>query len=389
VSRNAFRGGVSILNEIDYLRQKINEIDEELVSLFIERMAAAIKIGEYKAGKNLKIHDPAREMVIVRKFSGRIEVDFDMKYVEQFLENLMFLSRRLQKDVISRIQTPSKFEESGPVTAIGYQGEPGCYSDQVGLEYFGEGIFRLGCRSFRDVFEALGKGEIQYGILPIENSTSGSINEVYDLLREYDFQIVGEKYLKVEHNLLGIEGAELSDIKEVYSHQQGLIQCRNYLSGHPEWKQKPYYDTAGSAEYIAKEGLKSKACIAGKNAASLYGLRIISENIQDNTNNSTRFVIIGKKGLDNEESDKVSIVISVSHKPGTLYGILKYFAEASCNLMKLESRPLEGKAWEYFFYVDFSGNLNEETTKNVLKVVEKECLYFRLLGNYKSEAGFR
>lgn len=378
---------VFILNELESLRQKISETDEKLVGLFIERMALATKVGEYKSGKNLKIYDPVREREIIERFAGRVKADFDIKYIEQFLENLMFLSRRLQGDIIGRKQEPLKYEGSNPVMAIGYQGVPGCYSYQTGLEYFGEEVKALSCRSFRDVFEALVGGKIQYGVLPIENSTSGSINEVYDLLREYEFHILGEKCLKVEHNLLAVEGAELSDISEVYSHQQGLLQCSHYLSEHPGWKQIPYFDTAGSAEHVAKEGLKTKACIAGKMAASVYGLNIIRQDIQDNRNNSTRFVIIGKDKLGTEKADKVSIVLSVAHKPGTLYGILKHFAEGNCNLMKLESRPLEGKAWEYFFYIDFSGNVNEEGTRDILADIEKECSYFRLLGNYRSEAG--
>lgn len=273
--------------------------------------------------------------------------------------------------------------------AIGYQGVPGCYSYQIGLEHFGEEVETLCCRSFRDVFEALAKGEIQYGILPIENSTSGSINDVYDLLREYEFHIVGERCLKVEHNLLGMEGTELTDISEVYSHQQGLIQCSRYLSEHPEWKQVPYFDTAGSAEHVSKEGLKSKACIAGKMAAAVYGLVTIKQNIQDNRNNSTRFVIISKDKLETEKADKISIIISVPHKPGALYGVLKRFAEGNCNLMKIESRPLESKPWEYFFHIDFVGNLNEEGTRSIVSDIEKESSYFRLLGNYRSEEGCR
>jgi chorismate mutase/prephenate dehydratase len=283
----------------------------------------------------------------------------------------------------------SEFKGSVPIMDIGYQGVPGCYSYQIGLEYFGEEIETLSCRRFRDVFEALAKGEIQYGILPIENSTSGSINDVYDLLREYEFHIVGEKCLKVEHNLLGMEGAELTDIREVYSHEQGLIQCSRYLSEHPEWKQVPYFDTAGSAEYVSKEGLKFKACIAGKMAAAVYGLAIINSNIQDSRNNSTRFVIISKDKLETEKADKISIIISVPHKPGALYRILKRFAEGNCNLMKIESRPLEDKPWEYFFYIDFGGNLKEEGTTSIMSDIERESLYFRLLGNYESEAGCR
>jgi len=377
------------LDELGVLRQKINEANEELVDLFIKRMGLACRIGEYKAGRNLKIYDPVREREIIERFVSGAKTDFDIKYVEQFLENLMYLSKRAQEDIIFGRQEPAKFEGANTSITIGYQGVPGCYSYQTGLEYFGEEVESLNCHSFRDVFEALAKGEIQYGVLPIENSTSGSINEVYDLLREYEFHIVGEKCLKVEHSLLAIEGAELSDIVEVFSHQQGLLQCSRYLSEHPEWKQMPYFDTAGSAEYVAKEGLKSKACIAGSKAASVYGLKIISPNIQDSRNNSTRFVIIGKEKLENEKSDKISMILSVPHRPGTLYGILKYFAEGNCNLMKIESRPLEGKPWEYFFYIDLSGNVNEQGTKDILAVVEKESSYFRLLGNYRSEDGCR
>ena len=375
------------MDELEILRQKINETDEMLVGLFIERMALATKVGEYKSGKNMKIYDPAREKDIIERFVNGVRVDFDIKYIEQFLENLMFLSRRLQGDIIGGKQELPEFEGLNTNMAIGYQGVPGCYSYQTGLEYFGEEVGTLSCHSFRDVFEALAKGEIQYGILPIENSTSGSINDVYDLLREYEFYIVGEKCLRVEHSLLAVEGAEISDIREVYSHQQGLIQCSRYLSQYPKWKQIPYFDTAGSAEYVAKEGLKSKACIAGKKAASVYGLSIISQDIHDNRNNSTRFVIISKEKLDIEKADKISIVFSVPHRPGTLYGILRHFAEGNCNLMKIESRPLEDKAWEYFFYIDFSGNVNEEGIGDILADIEKECSFFRLLGNYRSEVG--
>jgi len=378
---------VFILGELEKLRQKINKTDEKLVDLFIERMSLINRVGKYKAERNMKIYDRTREKDITERFVSRVKVDFDVKYVEWFLENLMFLSRKFQGDIIAEKQEPPKFEGSTPVTAIGYQGVTGCYSYQMGLEYFGEEVETLSCRSFRDVFEALAQGKIQYGVLPIENSTSGSINEVYDLLREYEFYIVGEKCLKVEHSLLAVAGAELSDIREVYSHQQGLIQCSRYLNEHPGWTQMSYFDTAGSAEYVAKEDLKSKACIASKKAASVYGLNIISQDIQDNRNNSTRFVIIGKDKLEIEKADKVSIVLSVPHKPGTLYGVLKHFADGNCNLMKLESRPLEGKAWEYFFYIDFSGNVNEESTKGILADIEKESSYFRLLGNYRSEVG--
>ncbi|HWR60096.1 MAG TPA: prephenate dehydratase [Clostridia bacterium] len=377
------------MNELEMLRQSINETDAALVELFIKRMGYVAKVGKYKAERKLKIYDPERERAIVERISGTVKTDFDVKYVEQFMENLMFLSRRFQGDIIGGKQEVRFEGTKNKAATVGYQGVPGCYSFQTSLLYFGEETETLSCRSFRDVFEALAEGRIEYGVLPIENSTSGSINEVYDLLREYEFHIIGEKCLKVEHSLLGVKGAVPGDIREVYSHQQGLLQCSRYLAEHPEWKQVPYFDTAGSAEHIEREGCSSKACIAGKMAASVYGLDILREDIQDNSNNSTRFVIIGREGLQTEKADKISIIISVPDKPGTLYEVLKHFAEGNCNLMKLESRPLEGKPWEYFFYIDLGGNLKEEEMRSIMEKVEKQSSYFRVLGNYKSEAGCR
>lgn len=378
------------MDQMENLRQCINETDAALVELFIKRMGYVAKVGEYKAERNMKIYDPDREKAIIERISASVKADFDIRYVEQFIENLMFLSRRYQGDIIGGKQEPEKVSEAkGSSSVVGYQGVPGCYSYQASLLYFGEKVETVSCHSFRDVFDALAQGKIGYGVLPIENSTSGSINEVYDLLREYAFSIVGEKCLKIEHSLLAVKGAALGDIREVYSHQQGLLQCGRYLSEHPEWKQVPYFDTAGSAEHIAEENCRAKACIAGKMAAAVYGLDILQEDIQDNSNNSTRFVIIGREGLKTEKADKISIVISVPDKPGTLYGVLKHFAEGNCNLMKLESRPLEGKPWEYFFYIDLRGNLEEEDTRRIMAEVERQSSYFRLLGNYKSEAGCR
>ncbi len=378
-----------ILDELEILRKNINETDAALVELFIKRMGFVARVGEYKAERNMKIYDPARERAIIERISGSAKAGFDIKYVEQFMENLMFLSRRLQGDIIGGKQENAPIEIPDKAASVGYQGVPGCYSFQASLEYFGQEVETVSCRSFREVFEALVEGKIRYGVLPIENSTSGSINEVYDLLREYEFFIVGEKCLKVEHSLLGLKGTGLADIREVYSHQQGLLQCSRFLSEHPEWKQVPYFDTAGSAEYVAREGSKSKACIAGKMAAAVYGLDIISKDIQDNTNNSTRFVVIGKEKPEIEKADKISLVLSVPDKPGTLYGILKHFAEGRLNLMKLESRPLAGKPWEYFFYIDIRGSLEEQETRSIMAEAEKESSYFRLLGNYRSEAGYR
>lgn len=374
--------------DLDLLRKQINEIDEELTALFLKRLQIVSEIGEYKKANNLQILDISREKQIIDKYLAKTESESDKMYLREFLENTMFISRKLQSDICS---SHRKIEHKSPSRElqsynIGYQGVKGCFSHQACLEYFGESAETVSFEGFKDVFNAIEEGRIKYGMLPIENSSSGSITEVYDLIREHNFYILGEKCLKVEHNLMAVEGTEISDIKEVYSHYQGLLQCGKFLTGMPEMKPIPYFDTAGSAEYVSRLGEKSKACIAGKNAARIYGLNILKENVQSNMNNYTRFIVIGKELEIDRDADKISVIISLPHKVGALYGILRYFADYKSNMQKIESRPIVGKSWQYFFYIDFMGNISEENTKEILDGIEKNSLYYRFLGNYRNGA---
>lgn len=265
---------------------------------------------------------------------------------------------------------------------IGFQGVEGSFSHQALTEYFGKEKEAVSYQSFRDVFDALGKAEIKYGILPLENSSTGGISEVYDLLGEYGFYIVGEKCIKVDQNLLGIRGAEISGIEEVYSHIQGFMQSKEYLDKHPEWKLIPYRNTARSALYISKENLKSKACVASRKAAEIYGLDILKENINDSSNNYTRFIIIGRDMELSEDCEKITIVATLPHKVGVLYSILKHFADNDSNLLKIESRPILGKPWEYCFYIDFQGNLLDQKTQNIFNDIKADGVNYKFLGNY-------
>ncbi len=268
---------------------------------------------------------------------------------------------------------------------VGFQGVRASFSHQALIEYFGDSEDTACFSRFEQVFEALENEKIRYGVLPIENSSTGGIAEVYDLLRKYGFYIVGEKCIKVDHNLLGIKGAEILDIDEIYSHEQGFLQCKEFLDSHENWRLIPYFNTAKSAELIKDENLKRKGCIASKKAAEVYGLDILKTNINYNVNNHTRFIIIEKNMKFSEDLDKISVVIALAHKSGALYSILRYFEEYNSNMIKIESRPMVDKSWEYFFYIDFHGNLLEEGTKNLLKDIEKDSLYFKFLGNYKGE----
>lgn len=264
----------------------------------------------------------------------------------------------------------------------GFQGVEGSFSHQALTEYFGEEAEAVSFRSFRDVFEALDKGDISYGVLPLENSSTGGISEVYDLLGEYGFYIVGEKNIKVCHNLLGIRGADISEICEVYSHIQGFLQSKAFFEKHPEWKQVNYHNTAKSAQHVRNENSKTKACVASKKASEIYGLEILAENINDSDKNYTRFIVICRELEVSTQARKISIVATLPHKVGSLYSVLKHFADNDSSLMKIESRPILGKPWEYAFYIDFQGNMLDRKTKNIFKELAAEGVDYKFLGNY-------
>lgn len=268
---------------------------------------------------------------------------------------------------------------------IGFQGVEGSFSHQALIEYFGEERDTLAFGKFQDVFEAIENNKINYGVLPIENSSTGGIAEVYDLLYKYGFYIVGEKCVKVDHNLIGIKGSSIHDLEEVYSHEQGFLQCREYLDKHEKWTLIPYFNTARSSKFIHDENVKHKGCIASKKAAELYGLEILESHIHYNKNNITRFIIISKLKEVTRNCDKISVILSLPHKAGSLYKALRHFEENNCNMLKIESRPIVGKSWEYLFYIDFHGNLNEKSIIKLINDIEQESLYFKLLGNYKGE----
>lgn len=277
-------------------------------------------------------------------------------------------------------------EYKGLIEKVGFQGVPGSYSEQAVHDYFGVDTATCPVRDFEDIFTALNDGKIEYGVLPIENSSTGAISQVYDLLNRYNNYIVGEVCVEINHNLLGVKGSRIEDIIEVYSHPQGFEQCSEFLKVNSEWKLIPYRNTAVSAEYVKTQGSKSMAAIASRRASELYGLDIIVENINTNYNNFTRFAVIGKSMKIDENCDKISIVLSTQHKPGCLYNVLGYFAENNLNMLKIESRPIANRPWEYFFYIDYEGNLNDEKVRCATESIEKSSCYFKLLGNYQKHA---
>lgn len=268
---------------------------------------------------------------------------------------------------------------------VGCYGAKGSYTYEAMEQQFAgrereESYFPL----FEDVVKAVKDGSIDYGVVPIENSSTGGITEVYDLIQKYDCAVVGEQLVKIEHNLLGIPGATLDDIDTVYSHPQGFRQCRPFFNEHRDWTLEPYFSTSRSAERVAEDGKKNQAAVASRTAARLYGLSVLAENIYFNASNYTRFFIIAPKMEIAEDADKITLVISVKHEPGALYHVLGYFFYGGMNMTHLESRPMEGRPFEYFFYIDVKGRIHDPSNAQTLHGLASMCTYFKVLGNYPS-----
>ena len=266
---------------------------------------------------------------------------------------------------------------------VAFQGERGAFSEEAAVAHFGEAVRPLACRSFADVFEAASSGRADYGIVPIENSLAGSIHQVYDLLLAHELFIVGEVEIRISHQLLVLPGVKLADVRRVLSHPQALTQCQGTLARLlPKTELVPTYDTAGSAKLLAERGIRDAAAIASRRAAEIYSLVILHECLEDNPENYTRFLALATSPVEPEGPAKTSLVFSVKNAPGVLYRCLGAFARRGIDLIKIESRPLKGKRWQYAFYVDFAGSAHEERCREALEELRGMATFLRVLGTY-------
>ena len=368
------------MKDIEELRKEIDAIDSKLVGLFEQRMESALRIAEYKKENNIEVLNVSREEQIISNAKEKLNNKNLKVDLEKFLKCIMQISREAQSEILS---SPMMKEYIDKELTVGFQGVAGSFSEQALMDYFGENVKTKAVDQFEDIFIELENDTIKYGILPIENSSTGGISDVYDLLNKYDFKIVGEVCLNVNHNLMGIPGASLEDITEVYSHSQALSQCSDFLKVKSSWNLVPLCNTAKSAEFVYNAREKFKAAIGSKRAAKLYHLNILASNINSNSNNTTRFIIVSKNLEKSCDSNKISVIFTTPHRSGSLYNILRHFAENNLNLLKIESRPIWDKPWEYFFYIDFQGNLDENTVKEAMVEVKNASSYFKILGNYK------
>ncbi len=265
---------------------------------------------------------------------------------------------------------------------IVYQGERGAYTEEACREFFGVDIDFINVGTWRDAFEAIKGGIADYGVVPFENSTAGIISENFDLLDEYGFFIVGEQIIKIDHCLLGVKGASLSDIRTVYSHPQAFAQCSHYFDEHREFEKINSYNTAIAAKEISGKGDKSLGAVAGRTSAGIYSLDILCEAIQNNKGNRTRFIVIGKEPVYVEGSSKISLGLQLKNEAGSLYHALSVFHRFGLNMTSIESRPIPGMNWEYKFFIDLEGNLSSEKIQIAMEILKKESVKLTVFGNY-------
>ncbi|MCR4716872.1 MAG: prephenate dehydratase [Lachnospiraceae bacterium] len=266
-------------------------------------------------------------------------------------------------------------------TVVAYSGVPGAFAEMALVSFFGEDVNKLPVASFREVMESLVNGDAEYGVLPIENSSAGNVESNYDLLSEYDLTIVGEQIIEVNQAFMVYPGAKLSDIKTVYSHPQGLMQCSKFLEEH-DWHLVSKSNTARSAKKVKDDGDITQAAIASSRSAKLYGLEILEPIANNNHNNATRFIVLSKASVIAKSANKIAVAFGLPHKSGALYRILGDIYHHSLNMTMIESRPIPGKQWEYYFYVEFIGSLSDENVKNALKNIDNDSIDLRVLGNY-------
>ncbi|MDE6252308.1 MAG: prephenate dehydratase [Lachnospiraceae bacterium] len=374
--------------DLQSIRDDIDDIDKKIVELFEERMKLCSDVAEYKIENGKKVLDRDREIDKINKVKGLAHNSFNRHGVGELFSQIMSISRKMQYQILSRhgIGEEPGFEQIDGIdkenVTVVYQGVPGAYSNKAMQDYFGKDVHNINVKTFRDAMEYIKLGKADYAVLPIENSTAGIVNDTYDLLMEYNNYIVDQTEVKVEHSLLGLPEAQISDISIVYSHPQGLMQCSRYLEEHKDWKRIAQANTAGSAKKVIEDGDICQAAIASESAASIYGLKILDSNINDNDKNTTRFIIIGNKKVYRKDAGRIFVCFELPHESGSLFNILSNFIYNGLNMTKIESRPIADKSWEYRFYVEFEGKLDDAAVNNALRGIAEEANFMKIVGNY-------
>ncbi len=370
------------------IREEIDAIDDQIVKLYEERMELAEEVAEYKILNHKPVFDKDREKNKLDALGAKTHSDFNRHGVRELFDQIMSMSRKKQYQLLTEhgIIQESQFSCIGELdfqsAKVVFQGVEGAYSQQAMQEYFGKDCDSFHVETWKDAMEAIKNGYADYAVLPIENSSAGIVSENYDLLVEYDNYIVAEQIIKIDHVLVGCADADISDIQTVYSHPQALMQCSDYLEEHRNWEKISIKNTAMAAKKVNDDHDPSQAAIAGRITAELYGLKVLDEAIQNDKNNSTRFIIVSGKKIYRRTASKISICFEIPHESGSLYHMLSHFIYNGLNMTNIQSRPIQGKNWEYRFFIDFEGTFEDDAVQNALRGLSEETTSLKVLGTF-------
>ena len=377
------------MSELEQLRGDIDAIDRQIVDLMKRRMETVAQVAEYKKANNMPVLDTSRERALLSKVGQEAGEEL-ADYVQSMYRTIIAASRSYENGKLGRgskvydgikkaMEETHQLFPQRPTVAC--QGIEGAYS-QIACDRLFKAPSIMYFQSFDHVFKAVESGMCQYGILPIENSTAGSVNAVYDLMIRHNFSIVRSARLKVSHNLLAKPGTKLEDIRDVYSHEQALHQCAGYLAGLKNVAVHVVENTAVAARMVAQSDRSDVAALSSRFCAEQYDLEIVQDNVQDQDNNYTRFICISKKPEIYPGADRTSLMMTLPHKPGTLYNVLAKFYALNINLQKLESRPLPSREFEFMFYFDVEASVYAPEMEKLFRDLEAESEQLRYLGTY-------
>lgn len=373
--------------DLNECRKRLDEIDRQIVELFEQRMQVCKDVAVDKINTGKEVYDGERERQKLLAVEQQAHGEFNRTAVRELFSQMMTISRRYQYRLLTEHGEPQTFAfeqvehldtSQGKVV---YQGLEGAYSHVAALGYFGSDADIYHVPLFQDAMQAVEQGDADYAVLPIENSSAGAVIDNYDLLIRYQNYIVAEVFIPVNHALLGRPEAKLSDIHTVYAHPQALMQCSRYLN-EQQWQQISLENNAVAAKKVSEESDVSQAAVASETAGQIYGLKVLKPAVSNNRDNTTRFIVLSRKALYRKDAGKISISFELLHKSGSLYNILGNFIFNHVNMMKIESRPIPGRNWEYRFFIDIEGNLDDAGIKNALRGIAAESRNMRILGNY-------
>lgn len=376
------------MDKLGELRHELDEIDDQIAALYQRRMEISGEVGQFKVETGRKVFDRQREKDKLTDVASKVSGEFNKKGIQELYQQLMSMSRKLQYQqlvqagALGRLPFIRIDDLDKQNARVVFQGTEGAYSQAAMQQFFGEDVNSFHVRTFREAMEAIEEGSADYAVLPIENSTAGPVIEMYDLLDEFENYIVAETILTIVHTLSGLPGAKLSDINRVYSKTEALMQTSRFLDDHSDWQKISVVNTAIAAKKVLEDNDITQAAVCSSYAAKAHGLSILVDEINDDADNSTRFIVVTNQKVFLKNASKISIRFELPHQSGSLYGILSHFIYNNLNMTKIESRPIKGRPWEYCFFVDFEGNLEEPAVKNAIRGLREEAKNLNILGNY-------